>query len=169
MQGADTEKVHQAFGTMSAKGLIRIRQATASGWDEMENGGVCDLSYPESKTRRGRIQGGGKISPTLMANQSDIVKITVMETKSENKMTTFKVGEKECVALVRKLTEKECLRLMGVDDADIEQIRSCGVSRSAMYKMAGNSIVVDVLYHMFRKMWIEPKNESQQMSIFDLM
>lgn len=52
---------------------------------------------------------------------------------------------------IRKFTERECFRLMGVDDADIDTIQASGVSRSAQYKMAGNSIVVDVLYHIFRQ------------------
>lgn len=52
---------------------------------------------------------------------------------------------------IRKLTERECFRLMEVDDKDIDTIQSSGVSRSAQYKMAGNSIVVDVLYHIFRQ------------------
>lgn len=38
---------------------IKIRQATKTGYIEMCNGGVCDVSYPESKFRRGRVQGGG--------------------------------------------------------------------------------------------------------------
>jgi len=65
-------------------------------------------------------------------------------------MVTFEVNGKKCVALVRKLTERECGRLMGCDDASIDVIGGCGVSRSAQYKMYGNSIVVDVLYHIFR-------------------
>lgn len=69
-------------------------------------------------------------------------------------LVTFEVGGKKCVALVRKLTERECFRLMGVDDTDIATIANCGVSRSAQYKMAGNSIVVDVLYHIFRTAFI---------------
>lgn len=38
---------------------IKIRQATKKGYIEMINGGVCDLSYPTSKLRRGRVQRGG--------------------------------------------------------------------------------------------------------------
>lgn len=38
---------------------IRIKQATKTGYIEMCNGGICDVSYPESKYRRGRVQGGG--------------------------------------------------------------------------------------------------------------
>jgi DNA (cytosine-5)-methyltransferase 1 len=67
---------------------------------------------------------------------------------------------------IRKLTERECFRLMGVDDSDIDKIQATGLSRSAQYKLAGNSIVVDVLYHIFRKMFIETDNESQQLSLF---
>lgn len=55
---------------------------------------------------------------------------------------------------IRKLTPRECGRLMGVDDADIDKIEASGLSNSAMYKCYGNSIVVDVLYHIFRKAFI---------------
>ena len=44
---------------------VKIRQATKQGWIECEVGGVADLSYPDSKLRRGRVQGGGWISPTI--------------------------------------------------------------------------------------------------------
>ena len=67
---------------------------------------------------------------------------------------TFEVNGKRCVALVRKLTERECFRLMGVDEKDIDTIAASGVSRTNQYKMAGNSIVVDVLYHIFRTAFI---------------
>jgi hypothetical protein len=58
---------------------IRIRQATALGYVTMPNGGVCDLSYENSPYRRGRVQGGGKITPALMAGDSTIVRITLYE------------------------------------------------------------------------------------------
>ena len=67
---------------------------------------------------------------------------------------------------IRKLTPRECFRLMGVDDKDIDKIQAAGVSNSAQYKLAGNSIVVDVLFHIFRKMFIETDNESQQLTLF---
>lgn len=67
---------------------------------------------------------------------------------------------------IRKLTERECFRLMGVDDKDIDTIQASGVSKSQQYKMAGNSIVVDVLYHIFRKMFTETQNENRQMTLF---
>lgn len=67
---------------------------------------------------------------------------------------------------IRKLTPRECFRLMGVDDADIDKIQATSISNSSQYKLAGNSIVVDVLYHIFRKMFIETEDENQQLSLF---
>lgn len=73
---------------------------------------------------------------------------------------------------IRKLTERECLRLMDVDDEDIDKILGSGISRSSAYKLAGNSIVVSVLFHIFRKMFIEPEpdvdknSNGTQLSLF---
>lgn len=71
---------------------------------------------------------------------------------------------------IRKLTPRECGRLMNVDDADIDKIEASGLSNSAMYKLYGNSIVVSVLYHLFRKLFIEtePDNDGTptQLTLF---
>ncbi len=71
---------------------------------------------------------------------------------------------------IRKLTPRECFRLMDVDDRDIDTIQATGLSNSAQYKMAGNSIVVNVLYHLFRKMFtetgVEEGAEPVQMNLF---
>lgn len=67
---------------------------------------------------------------------------------------------------IRKLTPRECFRLMGVDDKDIDTIQTAGISNSQQYKLAGNSIVVDVLYHIFRKAFCETHNENQQQTLF---
>lgn len=53
---------------------------------------------------------------------------------------------------IRKLTPKECWRLMGFDDADFEKAAQYN-SNSQLYKQAGNSIVVDVLAHIFTQMF----------------
>ena len=67
---------------------------------------------------------------------------------------------------IRKLTSRECLRLMDVDDSDIDKLTAAGISNTQLYKMAGNSIVVNVLYHIFRKMFVEKENENEQLTIF---
>lgn len=84
---------------------------------------------------------------------------------------------------IRKLTPRECFRLMDVDDADIDKIDAYRINttlkngtvkekpipKSQKYKMAGNSIVVSCLYHIFYQMFIAepPKPKPIQKSLFD--
>lgn len=49
---------------------VKVKQATSLGYILCPYGGVADLSFPTSKLRRGRVQGGGSISPTIMASGS---------------------------------------------------------------------------------------------------
>ena len=67
---------------------------------------------------------------------------------------------------IRKLTPRECFRLMGVDDNDIDTIQSAKISNSSQYKLAGNSITIPVLYHLFRKLFIQTENENDQLKLF---
>lgn len=84
---------------------------------------------------------------------------------------------------VRKMTPREAFRLMDVDDADIDKIdayrikttlkdgtvKEKPISKSAKYRMAGNSIVIDCLYHIFYQMFIAepPKPQPKQLTLFD--
>ena len=43
---------------MKKEKYMWIKQATKNGWIKMKSGSVCDVSYPTSKLRRGRVQGG---------------------------------------------------------------------------------------------------------------
>lgn len=54
---------------------------------------------------------------------------------------------------IRKLTPKECWRLMGFSDEAFDKAQASGVSNSQLYKQAGNSIVTDVLYHIYQKIY----------------
>ena len=56
---------------------------------------------------------------------------------------------------IRYLTERECFRLMGQKDEAIDRILKAEPSKSRRYKMAGNSIVVDVLAEIFRGMYLD--------------
>ena len=56
---------------------------------------------------------------------------------------------------IRKLTPRECFRLMGVSEIDIDKIQSAGISKTQQYKMAGNIIVVDVLLFIFKNLFKE--------------
>lgn len=168
---------------------LRIPQATKKVFIEVMPGSLFDMSYPESKTRRGRVQEGGRVSPTLMASGEapclfEGVSVHpnshALEFKGEKSIKTdaspalratdYKaphcVWENSANYRIRKLTPKECFRLMGVSEGDIEKIQNSGVSQSQQYKMAGNSIVVDVLEHIFRKLFVDTGQESQQLLLF---
>lgn len=54
---------------------------------------------------------------------------------------------------IRKLTPKECWRLMGFSDDSFNAAKSVGVSDSQLYKQAGNSIVTDVLYYIYLEIY----------------
>lgn len=54
---------------------------------------------------------------------------------------------------VRKLTPKECFRLMGFSDEAFDAAQSAGISNSQLYKQAGNSIVTDVLYYIYVELY----------------
>lgn len=68
---------------------------------------------------------------------------------------------------IRKLTPRECFRLMGVSEENIDKIQNAGISKTQQYKMAGNSIVVDVLYYIFKKLFIDKKaNKGDEQILF---
>lgn len=56
---------------------------------------------------------------------------------------------------IRKLTPLECWRLMGFDDKDFYHTKELGLSDSSLYKLAGNSIVVNCLYYIFKEVFKE--------------
>lgn len=58
----------------------------------------------------------------------------------------------ECIK-IRRLTPKECFRLMGFSDNDFNNARQSGISNTQLYKQAGNSIVVDVLYYILKSLY----------------
>lgn len=54
---------------------------------------------------------------------------------------------------IRKLTPRECWRLMDFTDEDFDKAQAAGISNSQLYKQAGNSIVVAVPYYIFRELY----------------
>ena len=68
-----------------------------------------------------------------------------ISTQSNNLAT--KIKEKKSMR-IRKLTPKECWRLMGFEDVDFEKAEAVN-SNTQLYKQAGNSIVVNVLDALF--------------------
>lgn len=122
---------------------LLIPEATTKGYAEAYDGDSVNLALPNSKTRRGRV--GHQQANTLDTSCNQGV------------VTNYRI---------RKLTPRECFRLMDVSEPDIDKLLNAGISNSQLYKLAGNSIVVSCLYHIFRKMFIELQNENQQLTLF---
>ena len=88
--------------------------------------------------QRGRIYDPDGLAPTLNTCSGG-----GLEPKFINR---------SCVDVrIRKLTPRECFRLMGFTDDDFDKIK--GISNSQLYKMAGNSIVVNVLTEIFKELF----------------
>jgi DNA (cytosine-5)-methyltransferase 1 len=89
---------------------------------------------PKFKNRTmGRIYDVGGLSPTINCCGG-----------GDREPKIFEDGDR-----IRKLTPRECFRLQGVNDKLIDKIQATGISNTQQYKLAGNSIVVNVLYYIF--------------------
>lgn len=154
-QGTSNTITSVAKDNMVVEPPLRIPQATKQGYAEVQQGGVFDGNYLDSKTRRGRVQDNGETSPTIT---------------TENQPMLYGKHYR-----IRKLTPRECFRLQGVRDSDIDKIQGWvdakgkPISNAQQYKMAGNSITVDVLYYIFKNLFVEPAKSARQMSIFDVL
>ena len=113
-------------------------------------------------------------SPTLCARDYKDPKIvqTICEQRSDEGLRFFKdnicgtlrtidsCGDKRVLEdndtyRIRKLTPKECFRLMGVSDDKFDMISASGISNSQLYKQAGNSIVRNCLDAIFTELFFE--------------
>lgn len=103
------------------RGGVLIRTANKRGYDMAHNGDGIDLAYLNSTTRRGRVGHG--VAKTLATSDN------------QGTLDGYRI---------RKITPKECWRLMGFDDEDFEKASKVN-SNTQLYKQAGNSIVVNVL------------------------
>lgn len=64
---------------------------------------------------------------------------------------------------IRKLTPLECWRLMGVKDEQFDKLHD--ISNSQLYKLAGNSIVVDVLMGIFKNLLVSDEGTKGQLTL----
>ena len=97
---------------------------------------TCIISKIPEWHQRGVIYSDNALAPTLCASDYKTPKLI--------SDTSYRV---------RKLTPKECWRLMGFDDIDIDNCSKVGMSNTQLYKQAGNSIVVNVLQAIFRTLF----------------
>jgi len=151
---------------------LKIKSATAKGYEDATDGDSINFSVPNSETRRGRV--GKQVAQTLDTGcQQGIVYADkrLTETVNKNKFTnglpsaidSYNQSVSETIAptvklphndrfmfdgyKIRRLTPRECFRLM-----DFPDTFTWPVSDSQAYKQAGNSIVVNVLYKIIKNL-----------------
>ena len=107
-------------------GALLIKEATRKGYQEAAPGDSVDLGYPGSATRAGRVGVG-------VAHDAASVQ-----------------GIVERGGRIRRLMPRECLRLQGFDDEQIDKILAINSDAQA-YKQAGNSVTVTVIEAIGRR------------------
>ena len=110
-------------------GVLLIKEATKKGYKEAYIGDTVDLGYAGSNTRRGRV--GHDIAHTL---ETSIIQ-----------------GIVERGGRIRRLMPRECLRLQGFEEEQIDKILAINSDAQA-YKQAGNSVTVNVIEAIGRRL-----------------
>lgn len=142
----------------------RIIQSEGVAPTVMENHGVVTAILEESNSKitkaktKEAVAKGAKHQQDLV-NDSDGISATFVAGSHLNSDTYTKtvvdVDNHKYPFRIRKLTPKECWRLQGFDDEDIDRCIAGGVSSSQLYKQAGNSIAVNCLCAIFQNLlWI---------------
>lgn len=124
-QLSDAEK--QLFFTNNGK--LYVKEATKIGYKLVEDGDCINVAFPNSKTRRGRVGKG--VAKTLTTAPRQAVYTN---------------------GVLRMLTAKEYWRLMGFKDRDYAAMKKVGLTDAQICHLAGNSICVPVLQHIFTKL-----------------
>lgn len=128
----------QASAGQTQQSYLKVKVANKKGYEEAKPGDYVNITYPGSKTKRGRVGKG--VAHTLTCGDGNAV-IT------EN-------------VRIRKLTPRECLRLMGWKDEQIDKIVAAKISGTQQYRQAGNGIVVQVLEAIFKALFLAEEIEN---------
>ncbi|MDT2756955.1 DNA cytosine methyltransferase [Enterococcus asini] len=128
----DINGICTALRTFQGGGLepkILVKEATSKGYAEAVPGDSVNISHPNSETRRGRV--GKQIANTLLTGEEQAVVTDQYQ--------------------IRKLTPRECWRLQGFPDWTFDRASQVN-SDSQLYKQAGNSVTVPVIYDIARRL-----------------
>lgn len=137
------------------KGL-NIHQSTKQAYIYCPIGGIFNMAYPNSKLRRGRVQGGGMLCPTITCSPTTLFLVESIDYDEENGKKIIKK------VTLRRLTETELFRLMGLTEQETESLVNSSITKTNLMKLAGNSIVVNVLEEIFRTLLVQPNTDFGQ-------
>lgn len=141
---------------------VFVREATTTGYAIAEQGDSINLEQPNSKTRRGRVGKGVANTLTTNCNQGVVASGIYLNTSVRYNRgpliglsRTLKANSHDAGVTngirIRKLTPLECWRLQGFPDEYFYRAKASGVSNSQLYKQAGNSVTVNVIYEIARR------------------
>ena len=116
-------------GVLLQNKKLKIREATTKGYTEAGVGDSVNIANINSKTKRGRV--GNQIANTLLASEQQGV-----------------VGSDY---RIRRLTPRECWRLQGFPDSAFDKAQAV-TSNSQLYKQAGNSVTVNVIAEIAKRL-----------------
>lgn len=149
------DKVDDKFYLTSDKALSLIKKITIN----QNTTGVIPVGNvnPSGKGQNGAVIDSQGIARTITIEKGEGQKVLVREEPKCIQVgqlygTETGVYRIESDIRIRKLTPKECWRLMGFDDKSFKAAEQVN-SNSQLYKQAGNSIVVDVLYYIFVELY----------------
>ena len=143
----DTEKSkHQAGSVWDKEGLSPTLDTMQGGWRQ-----PCILVKENNKAGyKVAYEGDGiNISSRMKYQRGNVQK------QSYQTITTSGGNDRGVVTTdyrIRKLTPRECFRLMGFDDSDFDKVEG-NLSDTQLYKQAGNSIVVNVLEEIYKELF----------------
>ncbi len=138
-EGIAVSQTAQGGGIGSYTGLYKVKgNINQSPMPELV-GGLGEINFGKQYRQGNRVYSSEKIAMCLMSQPVG---------NAGGYSYLYNVGYK-----IRKLTPKECWRLMGFDDEDIDKCINIGISNTQLYKQAGNSIVTNVLYYIFKNLF----------------
>ena len=107
-------------------------------------GGIGEINFGKQYRQGNRIYDANSIAMALLSSPvGNAGGFSYLYMIGDSNMTTLRI---------RKLTPKECFRLMGFDDEDFYKAEAVN-SNTQLYKQAGNSIVVDVIEKIYEKLF----------------
>lgn len=140
------------IGLLEIKGNEQVRRVYApDGLAPTLNtmqGGNRQPKVIVSYSRKSGI--GNELDNAYTLNSSDWLGIN--RNQNQNAVIEFDPNFK-----IRKLTPLECIRLMGFEDEDYYKLKEQKISNSQIYKMCGNSIVVNVIEEIFKNLFVHSK------------
>ena len=124
-------KTQETIKVDKDKKQLTIKEATKKGYTTIEDGDCFDMTFPNSKTRRGRN----------MKDKSNCL------TAANYDYMRYEHSDKDKEVYWRKLTPVECERLQTVPDNYTNH-----VSNTQRYKMLGNGWTIEVITHILNNL-----------------